>query len=205
MSVVQIRRRKTAESRTRHSIAARKVRSYLEHFARLTSSSFITKRGGYDRNHSEIPLLDAAAHRVTVTGAVEAELSLSPADLATRFPQHEVLCALQCAGNRRHTMRTCLKEVSGIDWLDGAVMNCTWRGPRLRDVLQAAGISGGLCWDKGYRGHVDCVCDVVPCEDCPTYGGSIPLARAMLDDGDCILALEVGSPSTFQSKSHGSR
>jgi sulfite oxidase len=90
-------------------------------------------------------------------------------------------------------MRTRLKEVSGIDWLDGAVMNCLWRGPRLRDILQAAGICGELCGDKGYRGHVDCVCDLVPCEDCPTYGGSIPLARAMLDEGDCILALEVSS------------
>jgi sulfite oxidase len=167
--------------------------------ARLTRSSFITRRGGYDRNHSEIPLLDTAIHRVTITGAVDAELSLSPADLATRFSQHEVLCALQCAGNRRHTMRTRLKEVSGIDWLDGAVMNCVWRGPRLRDVLRAAGIGGELCGDKGYRGHVACECDLVPCEDCPTYGGSIPLARAMLDEGDCILALEVSASSSLSN------
>ena len=88
-------------------------------------------------------------------------------------------------------MRTRLKEVKGIDWFDGAVMNCLWRGPRLRDVLNMAGISNELHTEKGYKGHVSCVCDIVPCEDAPDYGGSITLERAMLEDGDCIIALEV--------------
>jgi sulfite oxidase len=88
-------------------------------------------------------------------------------------------------------MRTRIKEVKGIDWFDGAVMNCLWKGPRLRDVLAMAGINDELHSEKGYRGHVDCVCKVVSCEDAPEYGGSITLERAMLEDGDCILALEV--------------
>lgn len=67
-------------------------------------------------------------------------LTLTPTDLRTRFPQHEVVAALQCAGNRRHEMRTRLREVKGIDWFDGAAMCCVWRGPRLRDVLGAAGV-----------------------------------------------------------------
>jgi sulfite oxidase len=36
-------------------------------------------------------------------------------------------------------MRTKIKEVSGIDWFDGAVMNCIWKGPLLCDVLKVAG------------------------------------------------------------------
>jgi sulfite oxidase len=88
-------------------------------------------------------------------------------------------------------MRTRIKEVNGIDWFDGAVMNCLWKGPRLRDVLTMAGIGDDLQGEKGYRGNVACVCDQVPCEDAPEYGGSITLERAMLEDRDCILALEV--------------
>jgi len=40
-------------------------------------------------------------------------------------------------------MRTFLKEVDGIDWGDGAVMNWRWRGPRLRDVLLKVGVNDG--------------------------------------------------------------
>ena len=37
-------------------------------------------------------------------------------------------------------MRTRIKEVQGIDWFDGAIMNCIWEGPRLRDILLRAGV-----------------------------------------------------------------
>ena len=127
-------------------------------------------------------------HRVRVDGAVERELSLSVSDLRDRYEQHEVTCALQCAGLRRHSMRTLLKEVSGIDWGDGAVMNCTWRGPRLRDVLNEAGISLLL----KATGHVAFACNLTEVQEDTWYGGSVPLTRAMRDDADVMLALEVG-------------
>lgn len=41
-------------------------------------------------------------------------------------------------------MRTRLKEVQGLDWYDGAVMNCKWEGPRVRDVLLQAGVDEGV-------------------------------------------------------------
>lgn len=37
-------------------------------------------------------------------------------------------------------MRTLLREVIGLDWFEGAVMNCKWRGPKLNDILNKAGI-----------------------------------------------------------------
>lgn len=106
--------------------------------------SFITPQSlAYDRNHSSrIPQIQANTnHLVHIDGQVSNPYSVSVEQLATEFAQHEVTCALTCAGNRRHTMRTMLKEVEGIDWGDGAIMNCTWRGPRVRDVLERAGIS----------------------------------------------------------------
>jgi sulfite oxidase len=90
-------------------------------------------------------------------------------------------------------MRTKLREVSGIDWFDGAVANCTWRGPKLRDVLEMAGVDQvrQLKGEKGWKGHVECLSNVLPCEDTEVYGGSITLERAMMGEGDCILAVEV--------------
>ncbi|KAF4539321.1 Sulfite oxidase protein [Lasiodiplodia theobromae] len=101
---------------------------------------------------SPIPHINPTTHTLTVTintttttsatgnAPPPPSLTLTPTDLRTRFPQHEVVAALQCAGNRRHEMRTRLREVKGIDWFDGAAMCCVWRGPRLRDVLGAAGV-----------------------------------------------------------------
>lgn len=103
--------------------------------------SFITHEDAYDRNHSLFPNIDGSKHYVRIDGCVNHPLELSMSELKNDFEQHSVVCALQCAGNRRHTMRTKIKEVQGLDWFDGAVMNCKWTGPRLKDVLNRAEIS----------------------------------------------------------------
>lgn len=149
--------------------------------------SFITEKGAYDRNHGPIPHLDADGHVLRVDGAVTKVLELTIAQLQHDFQQCEIICALQCAGNRRHTMRTLLKEVDGIDWGDGAVMNCIWKGPRVRDVLLRAGVNTSSLG----KAHVAFACFQVKCQDAEWYGGSIELDRAMREDGDVIIALEV--------------
>ncbi|RDW92868.1 putative sulfite oxidase [Aspergillus mulundensis] len=154
-------------------------------------SSFITPSSkSYNRNHGPIPHLSAETHTVNVDGLVATPLRLSVHQLATEFPQHEVLCALECAGNRRHTMRTMLKEVEGIDWGDAAVMNCKWRGPRLRDVLRRAGVEQGR---KGL--HAAFSSFQVQCQEDKWFGGSVELERALDEKADVILALEMnGAP-----------
>lgn len=149
--------------------------------------SFITTEG-YDRNHGPIPHLDAATHKVSIKGLVEKELSLSVAELQ-ELPQHTVICALQCAGNRRHTMRTKLKEVNGIDWFDGAVMNCKWTGPLLKDVLEKAGVR--VEEEKRNDAHVAFSCFQTATQDDDFYGASIPLARALDVKSSILLALQM--------------
>ncbi|KAM5469965.1 putative sulfite oxidase [Microsporum ferrugineum] len=160
-------------------------------------SSFLTTKDGYYRNHSIIPQINGARHFITVDGEVEAPFSISVSQLRNEFPQHEVVCALQCAGNRRHTMRTKLKEVHGVDWADGAIMNCKWKGPRLRDVLMRAQLK-----DKNPEQsllNVAFACFQAPCEDDDYYGVSIELWRAMKMSEEVILALDVRilCPSLF--------
>lgn len=156
-------------------------------------SSFITEQGtGYDRNHGPIPHLSASSHRVSVYGLVDGELSLSVDDLKT-FPQHTIVCALQCAGNRRHTMRTKLKEVNGIDWFDGAVMNCEWTGPLLKDVLERAGIK--VSKTEWKHAHVAFACFQTPTQDDEWYGASLPLSVVMDPERSILLALQMnGKP-----------
>ncbi|KAL2010741.1 hypothetical protein VTN00DRAFT_6548 [Thermoascus crustaceus] len=161
-------------------------------------ASFITPDDAYyDRNHGPIPHLSADKHTVTVNGLVSQPLTLSIAQLRSDFPQHEVVCALQCAGNRRHTMRTLLKEVQGIDWMDAAVMNCKWRGPRLRDVLEKAGVQ------KNREGlHVAFGCYQVKCQDDDWFGGSVKLERGLREDGEVILALEMNDKPLPHAHGH---
>lgn len=90
-------------------------------------------------------------------------------------------------------MRTLLKEVDGIDWGSGAVMNCEWRGPRLRDILNRAEIE----IDGEKQGHVAFACYQTEVQEDSWYGGSIELWRAMSEDRDVILALQMnGKPLT---------
>lgn len=149
--------------------------------------SFITT-DGYDRNHGPIPHLDPCTHKVTIAGLVNKVLYLSIADLFS-LPQHTIICALQCAGNRRHTMRTKLKEVCGIDWFDGAVMNCKWTGPLLKDVLNLAGVK--VDQEKWKDAHVAFSCFQTPTQDDEYYGASIPLSRAMDAHSSILLALKM--------------
>ncbi|MCJ1401826.1 hypothetical protein MMC11_005043 [Xylographa trunciseda] len=165
-------------------------------------SSFITKDDAYDRNHGAIRHLSASTHTVRVDGLVNTPLSLSIAQLHSDYKQYEVTCALQCAGNRRHTMRTLLKEVEGIDWGDGAVMNCKWKGPKLRDVLLQAGIRTDVKQNAGgqRKMHV-AFASQQECQDDDWYGGSIELDRAMREDADVLLALEMNGQTL--SDKHG--
>ncbi|KAJ9221701.1 hypothetical protein DTO027B5_8918 [Paecilomyces variotii] len=90
-------------------------------------------------------------------------------------------------------MRTLLKEVEGIDWMDAAVMNCKWKGPRLRDILNAAGVRSIVKPAKGAKSglHVAFSCYAVQCQNDDWFGGSIDLDTCLSLDAEVILALEM--------------
>ncbi|KAJ5104350.1 hypothetical protein NUU61_001697 [Penicillium alfredii] len=164
---------------------------------------FITPQDlNYDRNHGPIPHLRSEKHVIRVDGLVETPLFLSPDQLRLEFAQHEVTCALGCAGNRRHAMRMLLREVEGIDWGDAAVMNCKWRGPRIRDVLFRAGLRDDATHTcPGCEIHVAFACYQVRCQEDTWFGASVTLERCLREDGDAILALEMNGATL--SPNHG--
>ncbi|GAB6849800.1 molybdopterin-dependent oxidoreductase [Paraburkholderia kururiensis] len=83
--------------------------------------------------------IDPATYRVAVHGAVKRTLNLSLDDLMRRFPRYEIAAVNQCSGNSRGFFSP---RVPGGQWANGAMGNALWKGVRLKDVLDHAGVRG---------------------------------------------------------------
>jgi DMSO/TMAO reductase YedYZ molybdopterin-dependent catalytic subunit len=138
------------------------------------------------RNHTSTPTIDAASWRLRVSGdGVRRPLELSYKAL------EKLACAsetafVECAGNGRSFFGTQQgTPASGTQWKLGGIGVAHWRGVRLRDVLERAGI------------RRDAV-DVMPAGLDPSYvsGGvdyghvrrPLPVEKAL---DDALIALEM--------------
>lgn len=126
------------------------------------------------RSHGNTPEIKGDSYRLSVEGLVEKPLTLSLAELG-QFEQHSATATLTCAGNRR-TEHSRIKPIKGVQWREGAIGNATWSGSRLSDLLKKAGLRDAAkhVWFEGL--------DTV--EDGGkkfSFGGSIPLEKALLD------------------------
>src|ERR1700681_2253935 len=141
------------------------------------------------RNHMHEPSeLNKENWQLTVGGEVEKPFTLTLSDLS-KWETHSVVNTLECAGNGRSLHHP---QVPGIQWGKGAVGTARFSGPRLRDVLQRAGIksTGKHVMFRGL--------DEVPGR-VPPFIRSIPIEKAL--DGDTLIATHMnGSPLT---KHHG--
>jgi DMSO/TMAO reductase YedYZ molybdopterin-dependent catalytic subunit len=91
------------------------------------------------RTHVMVPTVDVAQWHLSVGGHVSMPLTLTLEDLR-KMPSSEVISVLECAGNGRRFYNP---TVAGVQWANGAVGNGRWRGVRLNDVLQRAGVKPG--------------------------------------------------------------
>ncbi len=134
--------------------------------------------------HYDIPAVDPADWRLTVDGAVESERTFDLQALRA-LPAHEVVATMECAGNGRVRLRP---HVVSQPWLQEAVGTGRWRGVRLRDLLDAAGVADGAVdvlftgLDRGLEHGEE-----------QAFARSLPLAAAL--DADVLLAYELnGGP-----------
>lgn len=134
---------------------------------------------------ANIPLsIDPAAYRLEVKGLVDKPLTLSLAELKTQFEQVEVAAVNQCSGNSRGFFKP---RVGGGQLGNGAMGNALWKGVRLKDVLDKAGVQAAA---------KQVVCDgldtaVLP--QTPDFVKSLEIDHAR--DGEIILATEMnGEP-----------
>ena len=141
------------------------------------------------RNHMHEPSeLSAEDWRLTVGGEVEKPFTLTLAQLS-KLETHSVVNTLECAGNGRSLQRP---QVPGVQWGKGAVSTARFSGPRLRDVLQRAGIksTGKHVMFRGL--------DEIPGK-VPPFIRSIPIEKAL--DADTLVATHMNGAAL--TKHHG--
>jgi sulfite oxidase len=141
------------------------------------------------RNHMHEPsTLDPETWQLTVSGEVEKPLTLTFAELV-RMEPHTVTNTLECAGNGRGFQHP---RVPGVQWQKGAVGTARFSGPRLRDVLQRAGVkpTGKHVMFHGL--------DEVPGK-VPPFIRSIPIEKAT--DEDTLIAMRMNGEAL--TKHHG--
>jgi len=92
--------------------------------------------------------IDPETFTISVNGLVEKELKITLNDLKTKFEQVEVTAVLQCGGNSRSAFKPI---AGGIQWGSGAMGCATWKGVRLKDILDQAGLQKDAEW-IGFNG-----------------------------------------------------
>ena len=84
--------------------------------------------------------IDVGKFTLTVRGHVNQTLSLSLNEILHGLPSVEFSAVNQCSGNSRGFFQP---RVSGGEWANGAMGNALWKGVRLKDVLDKAGVKPG--------------------------------------------------------------
>jgi sulfite dehydrogenase (cytochrome) subunit A len=89
---------------------------------------------------SDIPQVNAQTWRLSIGGeGARGETSLTFDELR-QLPVFEVAAVCQCSGNRRGLFDP---HVPGVEWGYGAMGCARWKGARLKDVLDRAGLKSG--------------------------------------------------------------
>src|SRR4029079_13271451 len=125
---------------------------------------------------ADIPEVDARTWKIAVGGDRangQAEFTL---DDLKRMPASEVVAVCQCSGNRRGLFQP---HVAGVEWGYGAMGNARWKGVRLKDVLDRAGLAKDTL-EIAFEGA-----DGPPLDRTPDFVKSIPVWKAL--DPDTLL------------------
>jgi sulfite dehydrogenase (cytochrome) subunit A len=129
-------------------------------------------------HHANLPLtIDPDNYRLTVGGKVEKPLQLTLNDLKTGFDTVEIVAVNQCSGNGRGFFEP---RIAGGQLGNGAMGNARWRGVRLKDVLDRAGVQAGAK-EVSFQGADS---PVVP--ETPAFIKSLSIDHAR--DGEVMIA-----------------
>lgn len=133
---------------------------------------------------ADIPEVDATKWRLKIGGdSISSPYELTLDQLKALEPV-EIAAVCQCSGNRRGLFDP---HVPGVEWGYGAMGNAKWKGARLKDILDKAGIKD-TALEVVYNGADGPVLDKTP-----DFVKCLPVAKAL--DKDVIIAYEMnGKP-----------
>ena len=152
----------------------------------LFDAAITPNRAFFVRWHlTDIPEVNPTTWRLRVGGiaaTTPAEYSLD--ELKRGFEQVELVAVCQCSGNRRGLSDP---HVPGVEWGYGGMGNARWKGVRLREVLNKAGLKKEaieIAFDGADKGALAAT---------PDFQKSIPVWKAL--DENTLLAWEMnGEP-----------
>jgi len=131
--------------------------------------------------------IDPDTHKLSIGGTVDKPLTFTLAELKKDFQAVEVTAVLQCSGNSRGFQTP---RVAGGQLGNGAMGNAVWKGVRLKDLLEKAGVKAGSK-QVSFNGL-----DKAVVEKTPDFIKAIELDQAL--DGELIVAYEMnGEPLPF--------
>ena len=152
----------------------------------ISSDSFYTdNQDFYVVQHYGQPELDLPSYRLQITGLVDNPIEYSLADLQA-MPQVDLDAGFECGGNRP------------LGIFQGLIGNANWRGVRLRDLLEAAGIQPEGKEIVFFGGDIG-VEEIRETEVEQAFARSLPLVDAMRDVN--MLALQMNGEALPQG--HG--
>jgi DMSO/TMAO reductase YedYZ molybdopterin-dependent catalytic subunit len=129
-------------------------------------------------------MLAPETFRVQVLGKVKTPLKFSVEELRTQFEPVEITAVNQCSGNSRGFFQP---RVGGGQLGHGAMGNAKWKGARLKDVLEKAGLAA-----EAKQVLFDGL-DTPPAPKVPDFVKAIDVDQAL--DSDLLLAYEMnGEP-----------
>jgi DMSO/TMAO reductase YedYZ molybdopterin-dependent catalytic subunit len=133
---------------------------------------------------SDIPKVDAKTWKLSVGGeGANGQATFTLDDLKS-LPAAEVTAVCQCSGNRRGLFHP---HVAGVEWGYGAMGCARWKGARLKDVLDKAGLKKEAV-EIVYNGA-----DGPALDKTPDFVKSIPVWKAI--DESTLVAYEMnGGP-----------
>lgn len=164
--------------------------------AKLAKSWITPTELFYVRSHAPNPVIDPKQFRLTVEGMVQKTTTLS-LDQLQNLTSRSTTATLTCAGNRRAEYNR-EGKVGGVQWEAGAIGNATWTGASLAEVLKQVGVTEGAkhVWFEGL--------DQIPKSGrIITFGGSIPIEKAMVADGPAAPLLTYAMNGAPLTPDHG--
>jgi DMSO/TMAO reductase YedYZ molybdopterin-dependent catalytic subunit len=127
--------------------------------------------------------IDPKTFQVEIKGKVNSPLTLSLADLK-KFDAVEIIAVNQCSGNGRGFSNP---RVGGGQSGNGTMGNAKWKGARLKDVLNKAGVAAGAK-QVTFNGL-----DKAPLEKTPDFIKALEVDHALHED--TLLAYEMNGES----------
>jgi len=148
-------------------------------------NSWITPtKNFFVRNNLLMPEIDLDRWRLRISGEVEKPLEFTFGDLH-QLSTASVTNTLECAGNGRAFFDP---KIKAVPWRRGGVGNAVFRGPRMRDLLEKAGLKS-TARHVAFKGL-----DVVPA-GAQEFIRSIPIDKA-LDPATLVASDMNGQPLT---------